>query len=68
MSKTDITMPAAPILPNGMLRDQLVSIGQYAQFRNISKDTVRRLIDKKKITAKKVSARRIGIPAFELFK
>ena len=63
-----LTGYAPPVLPNGMYPHQMLSIDQFAALRGISKDTVRRQIKKGNLPAKKVSARKWGIPALELFK
>jgi hypothetical protein len=47
---------------------QMLSIEQYSSLRGISKDTTRREIKRGNIQAKKLSKRRIGIPAMELLK
>ena len=56
------------ILPNRMHPHQMLSIEQYSSLRGISKDTTRREIKRGNIQAKKLSKRRIGIPAMELLK
>jgi hypothetical protein len=67
MAKDDLPV-SPPVMPNGMHPYQMVSIAQFAALKNISKDTVRRGIRKGRIAAKKVSERRIAIPASELLK
>jgi excisionase family DNA binding protein len=47
---------------------QYISIAQFAALRGVSKDTIRREIAKGRIVAKKVSERRVAIPATELLK
>jgi hypothetical protein len=59
---------ASPVLPNGMYAHQMLSIAQFAALQGVHVDTVRREIKKGNIPAKKLSARRIGIPALALFK
>jgi hypothetical protein len=72
MMRTPKDMPllphAPPVLPNGMYAHQMLSISQFAALQGVHVDTVRREIKKGNIQAKKLSARRIGIPALELFK
>ena len=64
-----LTGYAPPVLPNGMFPHQMLSLDQFAALRGISKDTVRRLIKSGGLpSAKKVSQRKWGIPALELFK
>ena len=59
---------APPVLPNGMYAHQMLSIAQFAALQGVHPDTVRREIKRGNIPAKKLSKRRIGIPALELFK
>jgi hypothetical protein len=69
MAKDITQVTYAPqVLPNGMYPHQMLSIDQFSALRGISKDTTRREIKKGNIQAKRLSARRIGIPALELFK
>jgi hypothetical protein len=68
MSKDPIATYAPPVLPNGMNAHQMLSIGQFSALRGISKDTTRREIARGNIQARKLSVRRIGIPASELLK
>ena len=56
------------VLPNGMHPHQMLSIDKFSALRGISRDTTRREIKRGNIQAKKISKRRIGIPALELFK
>jgi hypothetical protein len=46
----------------------MLSIERYSALRGISKDTTRREIKRGNIQARKLSARRVGIPASELRK
>jgi excisionase family DNA binding protein len=61
-------MPVTSVLPHGLQAHQHVSIKEFAALRNVSPDTVRRLIKGGKIQARKVSERRVAIPASELLK
>jgi IS30 family transposase len=69
MSKSNLSTPAAPVvLPGGVHAQQYISIAQFAASRNVSRDTIRREIKRGRIIAKKVSERRVAIPASELLK
>jgi hypothetical protein len=48
--------------------NQYVSISQYGALRNMSTATVRREIKRGNIQCKRLSLRRVGIPATELLK
>ena len=63
-----VTIPVAPVLANGMHPNQYVSISQYGALRNMSTATVRREIKRGNIQCKRLSLRRVGIPATELLK
>jgi len=69
MAKDVTQVTYAPqVLPNGMYPHQMLSIDQFSALRGISRDTTRREIKRGNIQMKKLSKRRVGIPASELFK
>jgi hypothetical protein len=62
-----MTSPKHAAVPSPDL-PRFVSIAQFAAATGLSKDTVRREIERGAIQSKRLSKRRIGIPATELSK